>query len=62
VAGDIQRPEKFEHNLGRKREKRMKTPFERWQNNIKVGLKDTGLQGVDWSTLGQDMDKCTHSN
>jgi hypothetical protein len=27
----------------------------RWKNNIKIDLKETRYEGVDWSNLAQDM-------
>jgi hypothetical protein len=28
----------------------------RWDNNIKIGLGETGCEAVDWSHLAQDRD------
>jgi hypothetical protein len=29
----------------------------RWENNIKMDLKETGLEDVDWFQLVQDIDQ-----
>jgi hypothetical protein len=29
-------------------------PRHRWENNIKVDLRDTGINGVNWICLAQD--------
>jgi hypothetical protein len=29
-------------------------PRHRWEDNIKVGLREIGLEGVDWIYLAQD--------
>jgi hypothetical protein len=31
-------------------------PRHRWEGHIKIGLKEIGLQGVDWIDLAQDRD------
>jgi hypothetical protein len=28
----------------------------RWENNIRIDLRETGLEGVDWMHLAQDRD------
>jgi hypothetical protein len=28
----------------------------RWEDNIKMGLRETGWEGVDWIHLAQDWD------
>jgi hypothetical protein len=32
-------------------------PRRRWENNIKMYLKETGLEGVDWIHLTEDRDQ-----
>jgi hypothetical protein len=32
-------------------------PRRRWVNNIKMDLREIGLNGVDWIDLAQDMDQ-----
>jgi hypothetical protein len=29
----------------------------RWVDNIKIGLREIGLDGMDWIELAQDMDQ-----
>jgi hypothetical protein len=31
-------------------------PMRRWEDNIKMDLRDIGFGGVDWIHLGQDRD------
>jgi hypothetical protein len=31
-----------------------KRPSSRWENNIKMGLRETGIEGVDWIHVAQD--------
>jgi hypothetical protein len=33
------------------------TPRHRWEDNIRMDLKKTGYEGVDWSHLAKDMDQ-----
>jgi transposase len=30
-------------------------PRRRWENNIKLGLREKGIDGVNWVQLAQDM-------
>jgi hypothetical protein len=39
---------KWRRQLGR--------PRNRWEDNIKMHLRETGIGGVDWSHLAQDKD------
>jgi hypothetical protein len=32
-------------------------PRRRWVNNIKMDLRETGWDGVDWIDMAQDMDQ-----
>jgi hypothetical protein len=32
-------------------------PRRRWEDNIKMDLRETGWEGVDWIHLAQDMDQ-----
>jgi hypothetical protein len=32
-------------------------PRRRWVDNIKMGLRETGWDGMDWIDLTQDMDQ-----
>jgi hypothetical protein len=32
-------------------------PKRRWEDNIKMDLRDTGWGGMDWIDLAQDMDQ-----
>jgi hypothetical protein len=32
-------------------------PGRRWVDNIKMDIRETGLQGVDWLHLAQDRDR-----
>jgi hypothetical protein len=31
--------------------------WRRWEDNIKIDLKETGCDGVDWTNLAQDGDR-----
>ena len=33
-------------------------PRHRWENNIKMDLKEVGCGGMDWIKLAQDRDSC----
>jgi hypothetical protein len=33
-------------------------PRHRWEDNIRVDLRETGWEGADWKDLAQDKDKC----
>jgi hypothetical protein len=35
-----------------------KIPRRRWKDNIKMSLREIGLEGVDWIHLAQDRDRC----
>jgi hypothetical protein len=37
-------------------------PQHRWDNNIKMDLRETGLKGVDWIDVGSMAGCCEHSN
>jgi hypothetical protein len=41
---------KGKRTLGRKRQK--------WECNIRMDLRETGWEGVDWMHLAQDRDQC----
>ena len=32
-------------------------PGHRWQDNIKIDLREMGRGGMDWNKLAQDMDR-----
>jgi hypothetical protein len=53
------RNEKFIQDFGRKSEG--KRPFgiqrRRWENNIRMDLRDIGWEGVNWVHLVQDKDQ-----
>jgi hypothetical protein len=34
----------------------LRRPRRRWDDNIKVDLRDTGWDGVDWIDMAQDRD------
>jgi hypothetical protein len=39
------------------------SPRHRWENNIKIGLRELRCEGMDWISLAQDRDRCCkHSN
>jgi hypothetical protein len=33
-------------------------PRRRWEDNIKMGLREVGGEGADWIDLAQDRDRC----
>ena len=33
-------------------------PRHRWEDNIKMDLQDVGCEGMDWTELAQDRDRC----
>jgi hypothetical protein len=44
--------------VGKLEEKRpLGRPRRRWENNIKMDLKEVGSAGMDWIELAQDMDR-----
>jgi hypothetical protein len=34
-------------------------PGRRWEDNIKMDLKEIGWGGMDWINLAQDRDQCS---
>jgi len=36
----------------------LRTPRRRWEDNIKMNLREIGLEGVEWIHLAQDRDQC----
>jgi hypothetical protein len=38
-----------------KRKRLLRISRHRWEYNIKMDLKETGYEGVDWINLAQDM-------
>jgi hypothetical protein len=38
------------------RKRALGIPRHRWKYNIKMNLKETGWEGVEWSHLAQDKD------
>jgi len=44
--------------LGKHKKKRpLGRPRHRWEDNIKMDLKEMGCGGMDWIELAQDMDR-----
>jgi hypothetical protein len=44
--------------VGKPQRKRpLRKPRRRWENNIKMNLKEIGFGGMDWIHLPQDMDR-----
>jgi hypothetical protein len=37
--------------------RRLGRPSRRWEDNIRIDLKEIGLEGVDWIHLAQDRDQ-----
>jgi hypothetical protein len=37
-------------------------PRRRWENNVKIDLREIGRGGMDWSNLAPDRDQCEHGN
>jgi hypothetical protein len=35
----------------------LERPRRRWENNIKMDLREVGWGGIDWIDLAQDMDR-----
>jgi hypothetical protein len=35
----------------------LKRPRRRWEDGIRMDLRETGLEGVDWIRLAQDKDR-----
>jgi hypothetical protein len=33
-------------------------PRRRWEDNVKMNLKEVGWGGMDWIDLAQDRDRC----
>jgi hypothetical protein len=43
--------------MGEERKRPLGRPRRRWENEIRMDLRETGLRGVDWIRLSQDMDR-----
>jgi hypothetical protein len=44
--------------VGKSEEKRpSRRPRRRWEDNIRIDLREIGWEGVDWIHLAQDRDK-----
>jgi hypothetical protein len=41
-----------------KRKRPLGRPRHRWVDNIKMGLREIGWDGVEWIDLAQDKDHC----
>jgi hypothetical protein len=41
----------------REGKKSLGRPRRRWVNNIKMDLRETGWDGIDWTDLAQDRDQ-----
>jgi hypothetical protein len=39
------------------REKTLGRPRRRWEDNIRMDLREIGLEGVEWMNLAQDRDQ-----
>jgi hypothetical protein len=39
------------------RKRPLRTSMRRWEDNIRMDLRETGWKGVDWMHLAQDRDK-----
>jgi hypothetical protein len=37
--------------------KRLEIPRSRWEDNMRMDLRETGWEGVDWMHMGQDRDQ-----
>jgi hypothetical protein len=35
----------------------LRRPIHKWENNIRMDLRETGWEGVDWMQLAQDRDQ-----
>jgi hypothetical protein len=44
-------------DMGTDRRIILKCTFDRWVDNIKMNLKETGWDGVDWIDVAQDRDQ-----
>jgi hypothetical protein len=53
------RDENLIQNFGQKNEGKtpLGRPRHRWENNIRMGLREIGWEGVDWIHLIQDRDQ-----
>jgi len=40
--------------VGRKGKRPLGRPWSRWENNIKMDLRETGTDGANWIQLAQD--------
>ena len=40
----------------------MGRPRRRWEDNIKMDLREVGYDGRDWINLAQDRDQCEGGN
>ena len=39
------------------REKELERPRRRWEDNIKIDLREVGLRGTEWIDLAQERDR-----
>jgi hypothetical protein len=40
------------------RKRPLERPRRRWENGIRMGLRETGWGSVEWMQLAQDKDRC----
>jgi hypothetical protein len=43
--------------IGKPEERSLGRPRRRWEDNIKMNLRETGWEGMDWIHLAQDRDQ-----
>jgi hypothetical protein len=43
--------------VGKPEGRRLGRPRRRWENNIKIDLREVGWGGMDWINLAQDRDR-----
>jgi hypothetical protein len=49
--------EKYIQNFGPKTFREETTRRRRWEDNIRIDLREAGCEGVDWINLAQDRDQ-----
>jgi hypothetical protein len=53
-----ERREKYKVLVGKPEGKRrLGTPRRRWEDGVRMDLRETGLRGVDWIRLAEDRDQ-----
>jgi hypothetical protein len=49
----------YKITVGKPKEKKrpLRIPWHKWEDNIRIGLREIGWEGVDWMHLAQERDQ-----